>query len=94
MLILWFCTTFFCLVLEYVYLVLSLLYFVSVAMGHARIKYLRPLAVPDDRPAGNYCNNPLRRNESEFLCKGPRKKSGVNKNSTATWQAGQQSHFE
>jgi hypothetical protein len=70
------------------------LYFILVAMGHGRIKYLRPLAFPDDRPAGNYCHNPLRRDESEFLCKNSRKKAGVNKNSTLTWQAGQQSHFE
>ncbi|CAF0832879.1 unnamed protein product [Adineta steineri] len=75
-------------------IVFPLLYFISVAMGHARMKYPRPLAAPADSPAGNYYNAPLRPDGSEFPCKNLHKKADVNKNPTETWQPGQQARFE
>jgi hypothetical protein len=74
--------------------VLPLLYLISVAMGHARIKHPRPLAAPVDSPGGNYYNAPLRPDGSEFPCKGLHKKADVNKNPTETWKAGEQTRFE
>ena len=73
---------------------LPLLCFIFGVMGHARIKHPRPLAAPDDSPAGNYYNAPLRPDGSEFPCKGLHKKAGVNKNPTETWRAGEMTRFE
>ena len=74
--------------------VFSLLCFVSVVIGHARIKHPRPLAAAVDSPAGNYYNGPLRSDGGDFPCKGLHKKAGVDKTPTETWQAGEQTRFE
>ncbi len=74
--------------------VVALFSFISLVVGHVRIKYPRPLAAPVDSPAGNYYNNPLRPDGSDFPCKGLHKQAGVAKTPTATWQAGQQTRFE
>jgi hypothetical protein len=73
---------------------LALLSLISMVVGHVRIKHPRPLAAAVDSPAGNYYNSPLRPDGSDFPCKGLHKKAGVDKASTETWQAGQQTRFE
>lgn len=78
----------------YYKIVLPLFCFISLVVGHARIKHPRPLAAPDDSPSGNYYNAPLRPDGSEFPCKGLHKKAGVNKNPTETWEAGKETRFE
>jgi hypothetical protein len=74
--------------------VILLFSFISLVVGHVRIKYPRPLAAAVDTPAGNYYNNPLRPDASDFPCKGLHKRADVDKKPTATWQAGQNTHFE
>lgn len=74
--------------------ILPLFYLISVAVGHARIKYPRPLAAAPENPSGNYYNNPLRADGSDFPCKGLHKKADVDKRPTATWQAGEETYFE
>ncbi len=74
--------------------ILSLLSFISLVIGHARIKYPRPLAAAVDSPTGNYYNSPLRADGSDFPCKGLHKAAGVDKTPTEKWQPGQQARFE
>lgn len=74
--------------------VLSLLYCIALVGGHARIKYPKPLAAAPENPGGNYYNNPLRADGSEFPCKGLHKRADIDKSPTATWEAGQQTYFE
>lgn len=62
--------------------------------GHARIRYPKPLGAAVESPGGNYYNNPLRPDGSDFPCKGLHKKAGVDKTPTATWQPGQEAYFE
>ena len=73
---------------------LSSLILISLVAGHARIKHPRPLSAAPDSPSGNYYNNPLRPDGSEFPCKGLHKRAGVDKTPTETWRAGEETRFE
>lgn len=72
-------------------LFLSLL---SLTNAHARLKSPKPLAAAPESPAGNYYNEPLRADGSQFPCKGLHKRADVSKTPTEVWQAGRIARFE
>jgi DNA-directed RNA polymerase len=74
--------------------VLALFCLISFVVGHVRIRRPIPLAAAVENPGGNYYNNPLRSDGSDFPCKGLHKRADVSKTPTETLQAGQQARFE
>ncbi len=74
--------------------VIGLFCFISLVVGHSRIRRPIPLAAAVENPSGNYYNSPLRPDGSDFPCKGLHKRAGVDMTPTETWQPGQQTRFE
>ena len=73
---------------------ISFLSLLSLINAHARLKSPRPLGGPPESPAGNYYNEPLRADGSQFPCKGLHKRTDVSQTPTEVWPAGRLTRFE
>lgn len=62
--------------------------------SHARIKHPRPLAAAPENPSGNYYNDPLRADGSQFPCKGLNTRADVIRTPSEVWKAGELARFE